>query len=180
MAFKWDKEKVILSVAGSLVTVVLGYLVWRHENSVTQAEAATASAQASAQDDEIQQELAALPQYAQGGGTSGDDGDTGADSNTDSAAQDDNLLAILQAFGYGAPVTQPTSPTTPVTPPTTPAPPTTPGTPVGTPSKPTTPKGVQPVGPEPVTNPVTVVPPNPSQIITKPVISTKPPAFPAQ
>jgi hypothetical protein len=43
---KWDKEKTVLSVAGGIASLVLGYLIWRHEQSV---EGQNAAAQLAAQ-----------------------------------------------------------------------------------------------------------------------------------
>lgn len=175
MAIKWDKEKIILSVAGSLATIALGYLIWRHENTVQQSEAAQNEAASEAQDAQLQQEIASLPQYTQGGGASEDGNDSGSDSNIESPPSDSELAAILAAFfptGIGTstntPVSTPTSgsggagtPTIPVSnngAPNGGGKPSSPITPV------TNPTPYQP----PSTNPSTGSSPNPSPIITRP------------
>lgn len=151
MAIKWDKEKIILSVVGSLATIVIGYLVWRHEQTVQAAENAQQQNAAAEQNAELQQEISALPTYTQGGGGSSEVGDTGADSNVQSPPNDENIAAILEAF-FG-------SQSNPANNPSTPAPPT--GTPVG---------GPVPVDPNPVpvTNPTPVVPTPPSDPVGLP------------
>lgn len=141
MSIKWDKEKIVLSAVGSLVVAVIGYLIWRHENATSQSEAAAnLAAQQSDeanQDAELQQELAALPQYASGGGASDEENDTGSDSTVASPSQDNELASILAAFFPST--TTPTTPTTPapptpVTGPSTPTP-----IPIGNPASPTSP-----------------------------------------
>ena len=99
-----DKEKIILSVAGSLATIGLGYLIWRHEQTVSAASSAAniANQQAVAdeQDQEIQQELDSIPSLTTGGGGGISDGvaTSGSDANIDSAGTDSNIAAILSAF----------------------------------------------------------------------------------
>ena len=159
-----DKEKIILSVAGSLATIGLGYLIWRHEQTVSAASSAAniANQQAVAdeQDQEIQQELDSIPSLTTGGGGGISDGvaTSGSDANIDSAGTDSNIAAILSAF---FPTTTTASTTTAST---TASNPSTNST--GT----ETPPPVVPV------TPVTATPVGPAQTVTKitggPVIST--------
>jgi Tfp pilus assembly major pilin PilA len=172
---KWDKEKIALSIAGSLATLTIGYLIWRHENTVQQNQVAENQAASAAQDAELEQELASLPQYTQGGGASEEDNDTGSDSTIASPPSDDNIAAILAAFGLGS---QPaTTSTPPVSTPTTPVPVTPPSgaTPVG-PAQPVPIVNPPSTPVTPVANPVVnkghigqgaIGAPNPSPIITR-------------
>jgi hypothetical protein len=143
-----DKEKVVLSVAGGLSTVAIGYLVWRHEHAVTQQDNAAQLAATQQSNDEYAQQLEAAltTQFAVGGGASGSEYDTGTVANVTPAAQDSNIAAILQAFfGSNQTTTNPIDGST-----------TTPPTPQPTPAQPsTTTSGFNPspVGPEPITTP---------------------------
>lgn len=109
-----DKEKVALSVAGGLATVVIGYLVWRHERTVTQADSAAQLQAQNAANDQYAQELEAavsqqIPTASIGGGASNSPYDTGTTANITPAAQDSNIAAILAAFfGNQNPPTDPT------------------------------------------------------------------------
>jgi hypothetical protein len=100
MSIKWDKEKIALSVAGSLAVVVIGYLIWRHEQSVAVSTIQEENNAADDQASELEAELQALPQYAQGGGASEEESDTGSDAAVQSPPSDSNIAAILAAFGY--------------------------------------------------------------------------------
>lgn len=122
-----DREKVVLSVVGGLATVVVGYLVWRHEHTIGQADNAALLAQQQAANDAYAQQVEAavsqqIPVASIGGGASGSAYDTGSTSNV-TPAGDSNLAAILGAFfgnqgggtGGVAPIPTPT-PAQPVQP----------------------------------------------------------------
>jgi hypothetical protein len=164
-----DKEKVVLSVTGGLATVAVGYLVWRHEHSITQADAAAQSqmdaANQAAYADQLVQALSSGP-VAVGGGASNEQYDNGSTSSITPAAQDSNLAAILEAFFGNGGTTTSTVPTT------NPAP--APGQPVATPIKSTpSPIGVSPAPPV-FTNPPTMQPVGPSYPVARPVGPTLP------
>jgi hypothetical protein len=96
-----DKKEIVLSTIAGLVVIVIGYLVWRHEQTVSSAsnEATVDANQAAAQ--EVQDELASLPVYSSsgsGGGASNDSYDTGSGSSLTSIPEDTNIAAILSAF----------------------------------------------------------------------------------
>jgi hypothetical protein len=98
---KMDKKEIVLSTVAGLVVIVIGYLVWRHEQTVSSAsnEATVDANQAAAQ--EVQDELASLPVYSSsgsGGGASNDSYDTGSGSSLTSIPDDTNIAAILSAF----------------------------------------------------------------------------------
>ncbi len=186
MSIKWDKEKIALSVAGSLAVVVIGYLVWRHEQSVAVSTIQAEQDAANNQDAELQQELAALPSYTAGGGSSAAEApySSGADANIESPPSDSNIAAILAAFGMTNTATTST-PTTPVIPtPTTPVPVTPPnGNPaepiipvrVPTPFGPPDPEPKPPIGTSgPIEfqpNPTPIATPNPNPIFTRPPVA---------
>jgi hypothetical protein len=97
-----DWEKWTLGIVGGIVTLILGYLVWRHENAVQQQEAeannaAQAQQQAESQDEleQLMQQMATVPQYAS---TGEDIGDDTTDSGISSPSSDGNIQAILDAF----------------------------------------------------------------------------------
>jgi hypothetical protein len=112
MSIKWDKEKIILSVAGSLAVVVVGYLVWRHEQSVAVSTIKEEQNAEDTQDAELQQELQSLPQYTAGGGASDESDDTGSDSAIASPPTDDSISQILAAFYPNGTSTGASNPTT--------------------------------------------------------------------
>jgi hypothetical protein len=98
-----DKEKIVLGVSGTLAASVLGYLIWRHEESVSVANQQAATAQqaqiAAQQDAELQQELESLPQYASAS-TGGESASTESapEDNLETPPDDSALEQILQAF----------------------------------------------------------------------------------
>jgi hypothetical protein len=148
-----DKEKIILSVAGSLATIGLGYLIWRHEQTISAASSATniANQQAVAdeQDQEIQQELDSIPSLTTGGGGGISDGvaTSGSDANIDSAGTDSNIAAILAAFFPNTTTSSTTTSSTASNPSTNSG-----GTETPPPVVPVTPVTATPVGPaQPVT-----------------------------
>lgn len=123
MAIKWDKEKTILSLVGGLVTLVLGYLIWRHELKVSSAaSAAQLQAQQNIADNQtaqIQNELDAIPQFQAGGGGGYADEplNSGANDGGASDAGDSAILAeILAAFEPPQPSSASPNPATPTTP----------------------------------------------------------------
>lgn len=104
-----DREKWILGVAGSLATLGIGYLIWRHENAVSQSEAA-ANAAAQQQNDadyanQLEQALSvgggtqASQSLGGGGGYIGADTTNGSTiDSTGGTGGDSNLASILAAF----------------------------------------------------------------------------------
>lgn len=105
-----DREKWILGVAGSVATLGLGYLIWRHENAVSQQEAAQNAANQDAANQAYAQELeqslavgsgAGADPLGGGGGYVGSTigGSAGATVEpTGGTGGDSNLAAILAAF----------------------------------------------------------------------------------
>ena len=130
-------EHIVLSVAGGVASLVIGYLVWRHEQSVSIAEAAQQQAanQADTQSDDqtleqqLAQELETVPSEGASGYSVGES-DSGVVSSGDST--DSDIASILAAF-YPPPSTTSTT-TTP--PPSTTS--TTTSAPTGGPAKRTT------------------------------------------
>lgn len=130
--FKWEKHHTILTAIGGLVTLVLGYLIWRHENNVQQQETAQNTAAQNAALQQYEQSLAnstqSVPQLY--GETSvPEEGDVGSGSSE----ADSGLAEILKAFFPGGTTSSPTdsnpssgsgsSSTTNPTSPTNPVPP---------------------------------------------------------
>lgn len=96
-----DKEKhIILSVAGGLVTIVIGYLVWRHEQSVS---SSSSQATLQAEQDTATQLEADLQNATQnvGGQAAQSYVPQSGDSGIENIPQDTNLEQILKAF-FGA------------------------------------------------------------------------------
>lgn len=126
-----DKEKIILSVAGSLAVLVVGYLIWRHEQTIqAQNNASQDAANEAAEEQYVQQlEESTAGEYSSGdslvygNGASGEQFDDGGSAITQTGDSDSNLAAILAAFGYtgnnssngNSGSTTPTNPTSPVT-----------------------------------------------------------------
>ncbi len=156
-----DKERWILGIAGTLASLGLGYLIWKHENAISQQQAAAQAAAQQANDaayaQQLDQVLAVGGGVAQqaGAGYVGSPFPTGSTIDpTGGTAANPDLAAILSAFfpqgtstatgnGSGASPAQPTQPA-----PVTSAPlPYVPTNPVG-PAKPT------PALPVVTTNPV--------------------------
>jgi hypothetical protein len=160
--FKWEKHHTILTIFGAIATAALGYLIWRHENNVTQQENA---ANQTAQDEALQQYEQSLANSVQTAGTTSqvygetsvpEEGDIGSESVSDS---DPNIAEILSAFfpqnttssatatnpssgsGQTSSPTSPSNPVTPMGPSSTPQP-----LPVGSsPVSPTRPIGASPI-----------------------------------
>lgn len=99
----WDREKTVLSIVGSVVTLGLGYLIWRHENKIAAANnAATVSANAEIaqqQTQQIQDEIDALPSGISAASyASPTDYGTSGTTSSSPTAEDSNITAILDAF----------------------------------------------------------------------------------
>lgn len=149
---KMDAEKWVLSIAGGLVTVVIGYLVWRHENAVSQQQAAQNNAVQAANNASEFEQLQELIQNQTGTvNTSGasviaSQVPTTASNVEPAGDSDSNIAAILNAFFPDG--TANSSNTTTTSAPVSPANPTAPITaiPVGT--------GIA-TNPTPVATPVT-------------------------
>jgi hypothetical protein len=128
-----DKKEIALSTVAGLAVIVVGYLVWRHEQLISAAQAQSNLDAQQAQADQLQQEIAALPQAgysAGGGGGFTDSTDTGSSSLQTPANTSGGLQDILNAF-YPASTPVVAPPVSTVTPPTsTNAPSYTPPTPV--------------------------------------------------
>ena len=115
-----DKREIILSTIAGLATVAVGYVVWKHEMTVS-SEQAAANLQAQQQSaDDLQSAIAQLPAAVNGsygGGASQQSyygssyTDTGATSLQAPAGYSSDLDKILSAF----------YPTTPATPDSAPA-----------------------------------------------------------
>lgn len=93
-------KDILLGTLASVVMLVIGYFVWKHENAVSQAEAQANNQIAAQQESDLQNELASLQQsdasYSSGGYFGGGSYD---DHNTTSNSADE-LATILEAF-YG-------------------------------------------------------------------------------
>lgn len=121
-----DKEKIILSTVGGLVTLAIGYLIWRHEQTIQAANNAATQQQTAQEQEAYAEQLANAvdTQYASGTSETGVVTDP-YQASTESAqpSEDSNIAQILSAF-----FPQQTSSQAPTTPPTTtPVTPTTPG-----------------------------------------------------
>lgn len=139
-----EKEKVVLSVAGGLATVVVGYLVWRHERTIQQQDNAQQqqdiAAQEQANNDQLLQALSTS--YFPSGGVDYSSGSasigTGG-AGTVSPAGSSTLEAILKQFFGPDATTAPAQPPIATPQPAQPAPggsagagvPNTPASPVG-------------------------------------------------
>jgi hypothetical protein len=106
---KMDKKEIVLSTVAGLAVVVIGYLVWKHEQTISAASAAQEVAANEEAANEVQSELQSLPTYSGIGfnGASGDENDDGSNASITSVPSDTNLAAILSAFFPTA--TQPTT-----------------------------------------------------------------------
>lgn len=116
-----EHKEVVLSTIAGLATIVVGYLVWRHEQVVSaenaQAQQEANQAQQEAQQQEFMNEIAALPSsgsFAGGNGASQQSyyqtgiPDTGSTSLQSPASQSNDLQQILAAF-YPSQVVPPAS-----------------------------------------------------------------------
>lgn len=118
-----EREKIILSAVGGIVTLVLGYLIWRHEENITaQNNANTVAANQQIADQQAQQLTDALSAIPVGGASfnyaSPSDYSSGNFGSTSTAASpvDNNIAAILSAFYPTQPVAQNPTPTEPTSP----------------------------------------------------------------
>ena len=190
-----DREKLVLGWSGGLATLVIGYLIWRHEHAISQADAAKQQAAQAAQDQYYAQEVqqAVSQPYATGGFSAAPFYSSPATAATDTGSQIDStqantdLAAILAAFypnqagsvasqgGNGNSVTNsaggsvPSSNNIPTTQPITGPPPNPPD--INSPQPPIITSGPStiepnPVGPEPIGHPVRWTP---STIYSSPV-----------
>jgi hypothetical protein len=100
---KIDKKNLILSTVAGLALIVIGYLVWKHEEVVSAANADARSQQDAADQaayaTQLQQELTSMP-LASGGGYSNMNGGEvpGNETAVAPVADDTELNAILSAF----------------------------------------------------------------------------------
>lgn len=99
-----DKEKIILGVAGSIASLGVGYLIWRHENQIQQVQSAQQSAQNAADEQAYVQELEqSIGSYSTGAGLTqagypNEEFFGGASTTEPAGDSDSTLQAILQAF----------------------------------------------------------------------------------
>lgn len=97
---KMNKKEIVLSTVAGLAVVIVGYLVWRHEQTISAASAAQEVAANEEAAQEVQAELQSLPTYSGVGmnGASGEEYDDGSNASVSSVPSDTNLAAILSAF----------------------------------------------------------------------------------
>lgn len=101
---KIDKKNLILSTLAGLALIVIGYLVWKHEESVSASRAEAQSEQDAANQAayaaQLQQELTSVPLTSGAGYANLNGGEVMPSSSSAVApvADDTELNAILQAF----------------------------------------------------------------------------------
>jgi len=107
-----DKKEIVFSTIAGLAVVFIGYLVWRHEETISiansQAEQQAQSDAANQQAEQLMNEIASLPvsgggsytpQYGNGASTTSDGtDDTGSTSLQSPASASGDLQSILNAF----------------------------------------------------------------------------------
>jgi len=97
---KTRHKEILLGTLASIIMLVIGYFVWRHENNVSQAEAQNNNQVAAQQEADLENELASLQQADSSYSSGGYFGGGSYDDHNSTSNSSDELATILEAF-YG-------------------------------------------------------------------------------